>query len=279
MRVHNKPTKEALEKSVCHICQRAFKSKAMLDKHISKHVELTAEEYETKRKLSAQEKRRSSKRVKQQQENNEQQTEESGDESDTGGESEKPVGVKRKRRKPSRIEYNSNRDDINADFMTARKRLGHSCTYCNETFASIALLNSHIKLHIRDKVVLSSSTPQQQPAIFKKSDTQQKIDGNQNTLDPINNENAASNSAPTQNSIETDSDNKIVTALLNQINNQIKIDSTSTGVKGLVLEVATEAGSLQITTLPVDGDSECESDGNSDNVEIDFPKDDESTNL
>ena len=168
MRVHNKPNKEDVEKQVCHICHRVFKSKSMLDKHVSKHTESTAEEYEANIKTSVQGKRRGLKRSKEENENN---GEQSPDEDASTGDGESETGksgLKRKQLKPNRVvavttnrlnDVVGGRKDFDTVFDIARKRLGsHFCTYCNATFDSIALLNSHIKLHIRDKVMIVPKT-------------------------------------------------------------------------------------------------------------------------
>lgn len=284
MRVHNKPSPDAVEKFSCHICERVFKSKTMLEKHVAKHVETTAEEYKTKK--SSAEKKRALKRVKQHQQQQEENAaqEESGDlESEPSCESGKPCGIKRKQRKPNRVVYDNEDDDIddlNTEYTTTRDKLdsGHSCTYCNETFSSIALLNSHIKLHIRDKIVLVPATKaqQQQQAELKMEDNQKQSnstdDQNKITIDTVTDENTPSTSAlpatteEGNDEIETDTtkSNKLVAAILNQINSQLDSESA----KGLVLDVATEAGSLQITSISVQEDV-------GDNLEIEFPKDDE----
>ena len=282
MRVHNKPSPDSVEKSSCHICERVFKSKTLLDKHVSKHVETTAEEYKTKKKAA--EKRRALKRAKQQQqqeENAEQDNETGNLESDpSGGSAKSSIGVKRKQRKPNRVVYNNEDESIDnlntTEYMsTPRDRLdgGHSCTYCNETFSSISLLNSHIKLHIRDKIVLvPEMKPQQhQPTTtsdIEDSHQQSTDDQNNITIDTAMDENTPSTSATQEEQDDNETDatksNKLVAAILNQINSQLDSESA----KGLVLDVATEAGSLQITSISVQEDV-----GN--NLEIEFPKDDE----
>ena len=157
MKTHDKP--KETEKATCHICQRVFKSRAICDRHIAKHGETTAEEFQANKKLIKQERKLRKKelarqilveqRLVEQGLLDQRLVEHSLETDDSDSDDPDKISGKRKQRKPNKVIRRFSQDLKTK--LNQQNGEQHSCTYCNETFESIALLNSHIKQHIQQQ--------------------------------------------------------------------------------------------------------------------------------
>lgn len=149
LKTHEKP-KEA-EKISCEICEKQFRFRHMYERHLAKHVEKTAEEYQENKRLKEEEKRSKLEKKRIADMGKRRRGSKSGDD-DSDSDVER-VGrnlSKRKRRKPSRVLYN---EELKTKLLVRQKALLKKesvCPHCNELFKSKALLNSHVKLHKQD---------------------------------------------------------------------------------------------------------------------------------
>ncbi|XP_066927644.1 uncharacterized protein [Clytia hemisphaerica] len=159
VKTHDKP--KETEKAKCHICERVFKSRTICDRHIAKHTETTAEEFQANKKLLKQERKLRKKELARQMIMDQRlvdqglldqkMVEHSLVTDDSDSDDPDKMSGKRKQRKPNKVIRRFSQDLQTKLVANQQSGEQHSCTYCNETFESIALLNSHIEQHIHQQ--------------------------------------------------------------------------------------------------------------------------------
>lgn len=155
MKTHEKPK---VEKIICHICEKPFKTKGIFEKHLEKHTETTAEEYKEKKLKEAEEKKKRSKGTAKRRRKSSVSTDEGDiidenedmEQGNTDDAAAKILIGKRKQRTPSKILYD---EDLNTKCVIRKKfdRKNHTCRECSDSFRSYHLLRSHMKLHAQQK--------------------------------------------------------------------------------------------------------------------------------